>query len=287
MNSSCYEGLLKEIESDVEKCLNELIKVITDNINLKIENIISEMEKKIEIENLTNIITKIIVEIFHYFFFLSTELEIDEQYTATLKNSNLRNLISNKTLNNIQKSVKENLNEFMDIYNNNLSQLIENTKEELLKEEKNFKSNFLLENKDIKLSDIDTPGETDRSLKNFISYRLEQKAKTAAFKNFFKSITVPFIKQFEIEYKKLYKRALTMDYLKKERRKVVEISFDKIEEKIKKYYQEKKEKKNNSNEDISSETKEVKNENKKEEKGLTCDDYDNMIAQDEDLRNDN
>ena len=77
-----------------------------------------------------------------------------------------------------------------------------------------------------------------------------------------------------------------MNYLKKERRKVVEISFDKIEEKIKKYYQE-KEKKNNSNEDISTETKEVKNESKKEEKGLTCDDYDNMIAQNEDLRNDN
>ena len=121
VNSSCYEGLLKEIETEVEEKLNSLIEDIKNNLSTKIENIISEMEKKIDLKNFDEVITKIIVELFHNFFFLSTDVEIDNKYAGTLRQFHLRNSITNKTLNNIKNSVNENLNEFLDIYQNNLS----------------------------------------------------------------------------------------------------------------------------------------------------------------------
>lgn len=231
--------------------------------------------------------TRIIVELFYYFFFLSTDVEVDNQYLATYRNLNLKTKISDKTMNNIQNSVKENLNEFLDIYNKNYSQLLEKIKDELLEEEKNFKTNFLLENKDIKYSEIDIPGETKRNLETFINLNILNKVKTAAFKNFFESITIPIVKQFAIEYKNLYKKALTMDYLKNEMRKIVKISFDEIEEKIKKYYQEKEEKKKNLNEGMSVENTKEKNENKNQQIGLTNDDYNDMFAEDEDFKTNN
>ena len=287
VNSSCYEGLLREIEKDIEETLNKLIGDLVENLNLKVKNIISEMDSGIDLENLINKMTRIIVELFYYFYFLSSDVEVDNQYKATLKGLNLTTRISDKTLNNIQNSIKENLNEFLDIYNNNYSQLLEKIKEQLLQEEKNFKANFLLENKDIKFSEIDIPSETERSLEIFIYLNISNKVKTAAFKNFFKNITMPIVNQFATEYKHLYERALSMDYLKKERRKIVEISFDEIEEKIKKYYKEKEEKKKNLNEDASVEKTKEKNENTNDQIGLTNDDYNKMFAEDEDFKTDN
>ena len=287
VNSSCYEGLLREIENYIDETLNKLIEELEESLNTKIKNIISEMDKEIKLENLIDKMTRIIVELFYYFFFLSTDVEVDNQYLATYRNLNLKTKISDKTMNNIQNSVKENLNEFLDIYNKNYSQLLEKIKDELLEEEKNFKTNFLLENKDIKYSEIDIPGETKRNLETFINLNILNKVKTAAFKNFFESITIPIVKQFAIEYKNLYKKALTMDYLKNEMRKIVKISFDEIEEKIKKYYQEKEEKKKTLNEDMSVENTKEKNENKNQQIGLTNDDYNDMFAEDEDFKTNN
>ena len=285
--SSCYEGLLREIENYIDETLNKLIEELEESLNTKIKNIISEMDKEIKLENLIDKMTRIIVELFYYFFFLSTDVEVDNQYLATYRNLNLKTKISDKTMNNIQNSVKENLNEFLDIYNKNYSQLLEKIKDELLEEEKNFKTNFLLENKDIKYSEIDIPGETKRNLETFINLNILNKVKTAAFKNFFESITIPIVKQFAIEYKNLYKKALTMDYLKNEMRKIVKISFDENEEKIKKYYQEKEEKKKTLNEGMSVENTKEKNENKNQQIGLTDDDYNGMFAEDEDFKTNN
>ena len=272
VNSSCYEGLLQEIKKDVESNLRKLVRGIVQKLNAKIETIISEMNKRIRIKDLQNKMTEIIIELFSYFFFLSTDVTIDtrNKYTATYLERNLKKTISDHTLNMIQESVQKNLSDFLDIYQKNYDKLEEEIKNKLLEDVKTFQVNFMLEKKENKLVEMDNPQTLELNLKPFIHCQLSEVAKKAAFKNFFRSMISPLVKQFEIEYGKLCKKIMSEENFREKGKKIVEqtLSFQDIEAKIKKYYEEYNEKKKNNEEE-----KNVKNEQNEETKNPEKYDY--------------
>ena len=68
VDSSCYEALLRNLNKNVELIFKKLVEILKDKFNQRIEDIISETEKEINIENLETKLTEIIIELFSYFF---------------------------------------------------------------------------------------------------------------------------------------------------------------------------------------------------------------------------
>ena len=177
---------------------------------------------------------------------------------------NLKKTISDHTLNMIKESVQKNLSDFLDIYQKNYDKLEEEIKNKLLEDVKTFQVNFMLEKKENKLVEMDNPQTLELNLKPFIHCQLSEVAKKAAFKNFFRSMISPLVKQFEIEYGKLCKKIMSEENFREKGKKIVEqtLSFQDIEAKIKKYYEEYNEKKKNNEEEKNDQNEETKNPEK-------------------------
>ena len=241
VHSSCYEGLLKEINKEIECRINDLVNEIKDKLEKKIEEIISNFGKTIDRQNLQNEIIKIIVELIYYFFFLSTDLTVDpKDYHVNIESFNLNYQITNVTLSKIEEFVVQFFNEFIDIYKKNYNDLIESYKDEIMQEIDKFTMNFIIENGKFEMNSSET---MKIETKKFININISEIAEITAFKNFIRNITSPLIEQFSKEFEKLYKIAMEQKRFKDKALKILEISFDKIEQKIKQYNENEKKKK--------------------------------------------
>ena len=241
VHSSCYEGLLKEINIEIESRINNLVNKIKDKLEKKIEEIISNFGKTIDRQKLQNEIIKIIVELIYYFFFLSTELTVDpKDYHVNIESFNLNYQITNVTLSKIEEFVVQFFNEFIDIYKKNYNDLIELYKDEIMKEIDKFRMNFIIENGKFEMNSSET---IEIETKKFININISEIAEITAFKNFIRNITSPLVEQFSKEFEKLYKIAMVQKGFKDKALKILEISFDKIEQKIKQYNENEKKKK--------------------------------------------
>ena len=263
VNSSCYEGLLEKNKKLIAEKLNKLVKILKEKLNAKIENIILEIGSNIYSDNLEKKITEIIVELFSYFFFLNPDIKVDPQnnYRASLRRRMrfLQFKISDVTLEIIQSNARDYLKEFLNIYQKNLDILVEKYKEELINEINNYKMNFMMNNlsKDQKLFKIESTEESEKNLKNYIKYNLNflNITKKVAFQNFFRNITSPLIDKFSVEFSKLYNIIMSSKDSEEEAKSMIKVSFDKIEESIKKY-NEAKTKNNNENIELQQDNKE-------------------------------
>lgn len=69
VNSSCYEGLLRELGKNVEEELNILMNKIKEKVNKEIEDMVLEMDKESNIEDLKLKLIKIFLIFFIILFF--------------------------------------------------------------------------------------------------------------------------------------------------------------------------------------------------------------------------
>ena len=93
VNSSCYEGILKKVRNEIETEINELVDLLQEKLKKKIDTIISEMGRRLNVKKLEVELNKLIIELFYYFFFLSPDVEIDEynNYKARITNKGIKN----------------------------------------------------------------------------------------------------------------------------------------------------------------------------------------------------
>ena len=243
VDSSCYEALLRNLNNNMKLIFKKLVEILKDKLNQRIEDIISEMEKEINIENLETKLTEIIIELFSYFFCLSPDIKVDKQsnYKVIIRSPTgfLTYNFSDGTLNKIQNTVREFLKEFLDIYKKNLDVLVSKYKNELLKEIKTVKYNFIMNimPKNQKLFKNESEERTEKNLIILFEAKLGNIAKKVAFKNFLRNFTA-FIEKFATEFDKLYKKIIESDIFKEKGKQMIKLSFDKIEEKIKNYNEE-------------------------------------------------
>ena len=236
VDSSCYEVLLKKIK---EQAQSELIKIVNDlkqKINVKIEKLISEIDKNLNITYLRTKLIEIIVEIFNNFFYLTSEIKINEKenYKATIKTcvGDLYSSISDETLNGIKDFILNYFEDFINLFDKNYEQLVNDYTNKLSKEVIDFRKDFIIAEK---ISDITDSNELIQDLRSNIKCRIYNSVKKIAFKNLFLNAITPIVEQSKILFESLCKEAILKDNLKDEGKKMVRISFDKIEEKIKRY----------------------------------------------------
>jgi len=169
VDSSCYEALLRNLNQNVELIFKKLVEILKDKFNQRIEDIITETEKEINLENLETKLTEIIIELFSYFFCLSPDIKVDKKnnYDVIIRSRTgfLTYKFSKGTLNIIQNTVREFLKEFLDIYRKNLDIFVTKYKNELLKEINTFKYNFIMNNmpKNQKLFKIESEERTEKT----------------------------------------------------------------------------------------------------------------------------
>ena len=257
VDSACYAGLLKEVKKEIEDTLNTLVEVLEKKLNGKIDIIISEIEKNLDRKNLQTELNKIIVELFYYFFLLSPDIKVDTQnnYEAELKTNdfNLKYRISDISLNKIEEFVTKYMNEFYEIYNRNLNKIVEIYQKDLLQEIETFRMNFIIENG--KIFKMSSSLEMEKEIQSFIEINISKVAEITAFQNFIRNLIGPLIIQYASSFKELYQKI--MEKNKDKTIKMITISFDKIEQEIKKYNENKKNKKE---ENEPSSTKNVEND---------------------------
>jgi len=144
------------------------------------------------------------------------------------------------------------MNEFYEIYKSNLNQLVETYKKELLQEIESFRMKFIIENG--KIFKMSSPEEMEKEIQSFIEINISKVAEITAFKNFIRNLIEPLIMQYASSFKELYRQI--MEKNKDKTIKMIKISFDKIEQEIKKYNENKKKKEENE----PAHTKEVEND---------------------------
>ena len=263
----------------MELIFKKLVEILKDKFNQRIEDIISETEKEINLENLETKLTEIIIELFSYFFCLSPDIKVDKKnnYDVIIRiRTGFLTYFSEGTLNKIQNTVREFLKEFLDIYRKNLDIFVTKYKNELLKEINTFKYNFIMNNmpKNQNLFKIESEERTEKNLIILFEAKLGNIAKKVAFKNFFRSFTA-FIEKFAIEFDKLYKKIIESDIFKEKGKQMIKISFDKIEEKIKNYNEEIKKKNEIMQTKLEKDEKNEKEESKNN--NFSDKDYEDML----------
>ena len=248
VNSSCYEGILKKVRNEIETEINELVDLLQEKLKKKIDTIISEMGRRLNVKKLEVELNKLIIELFYYFFFLSPDVEIDEynNYKARITNKGIKNgiltfKITDALINEIKNFVVESLNEFFDIYKKNYNQLEEKYKQELFKEIESYRTKFIIENG--KVFEMESSEEIEKNVGLFINMNISKFAETIAIQNYIRNMIGPLVEQFALQFKKLYYDTMKMDLFKNEIVDMIHISFDKIEQKIKKYNENEKKKK--------------------------------------------
>ena len=239
VNSACYEGLIKDLNANIKKKLDNIVRELKRKIDIKIEKILPEIDKYIDIEKLRSKLIELIVEIFNNFFYLSSEIKISEKenYKATIQTSfgNLHSTIS--TSYNIKNFVLDYLKEFTNLFDKNYIQLVNDYTTKYSQDVKNFRNEFIATHKNF---DIDDSDNLIKELSKSIKGRIYNSAQKIAFKNLFLNIITPIISQSKLLYENLYKEAIERDNFKEEGKKMIKISFDKIEENIKEYNGKKK-----------------------------------------------
>ena len=239
VNSSCYEGILKTVRNEIEKIINNLVNILQEKLKKKIETIISEMGRKLNEKKLEEELNKLIIELFYYFFFLSPDIEVNEKnnYEAKttnkdINNVNLRFNITDALINEIKNFVVESLNEFFEIYKKNYNQLEEKYKQDLLQEIESFRTKFILENG--KVFEMKSSEEIEKHLRLFINLNISKFAEKIAIVNYIRNIIDPLVNEFALQFKILYQKTMTKEIFKNEAVGIIKISFDKIEQEIKK-----------------------------------------------------
>ena len=147
---------------------------------------------------------------------------------------------------------------------------------------------FILENG--KIFEMSSSEEMEKEIKVFIDANISKTAKITAYQNFLRNIINPLIDKFASEFEKLYEKATQRKEFKSKAIKILEISFDKLEQEIKEYNEKEKEKKIKKKETIPepSENEErlnLKNELSNNDFNDIFDDFDNFSKQkDENLK---
>ena len=226
INSSCYEGLIEDIKARIKSLVEELSEKLNNKIKIEIKNKISKMDEKSNFEDLYKENENMIRDIFFKYVHQDPDYKFGDKDQITIdSNSKIREFV--------ESYFKDTLN----IYDKNLELYLEKWSDELVKEINEFQFQFI-KNNDIK---FECPWKTDielkKIIKDFIYKNLGKKMELYCIKNSYRFIASPLIEIFRDFFYNVYLKGLNNKDFINEAKKLTGASFDKIEEKIKKYHQ--------------------------------------------------
>ena len=234
VNSSCYEGLIKEIRGIIQETINNLSEELKLKINCDVKTIISKMNEKSKFEDLYKESINIILDIFYKFIFLNPDIKIADYKKPEVKFGGNKYMISMQSQSIIKDFVIDYFKESLSSYEKNLNSILSNHTKELCNEIISFQMEFNQQNDNL-LKTPWTSIELGKILKKYLHDNLEEKAKLANLKNSFSFISSPIIKKFEDYFIGSYNKGMTRPEFIKNAKEVIKIPFNIIEKQIKDY----------------------------------------------------
>ena len=269
VHSSCYEGLINQIKSEVINMINNLSIDLKEKIKIKIQKILSDINEKTKIDYIYQELTNIIIDLFYKYIFLSSDIKLE--YTKGTKTPEVtigedKFCISLKSQSDIKDFAIEYYKQIYNIYSKNLEDILTTNSTELSNKIIAFQLDFNKKNDNLLKTSWDS-SQLQTILKSNIHDEFSQNIKIALFKNAFNYIITPFIEQLNSYFIDSYKFAMKEPEFVNKATEAAKISFDKIVDKINEYNENIKNKKE---EDIPKEIttteipKDIKNQDKKE-----------------------
>lgn len=234
INSSCFEGLAKEIKCLIKETLNNLTADLKDNIDLDMQSTTEKMNEKSTINDLYGETIKLIFNIFYKFVFLDPQAKITDLKNPKIKLNNKEYPTSSKSINDIKRFVIDYFKEALNIYQKKIDEIISKYSKELATEIITFQLEFNQQNDNL-LKVQWTSLELEKVLYEYIYDSFSKKAEIALLKNSFSFISTPIIARFKEYFETSYNQGMEQKKFKEAINKIIKVPFDNIERKIKQY----------------------------------------------------
>ena len=234
INSSCYEGLSKEIKSLIGEFMDDLGKDLKQSIELEVEEIKSKFNEESKIEDLYKEIILIILDIFYKYIFLSTQSKVSNFEKLEVTFGKNKYPVSSNCQKFVKAFVIDYFKECLISYEKNLKIILEKYTKELCNEIMAFQLEFNQQN-DYLLKFSWTSIELEKIMKNYIHDNFAKKAKLAALKNSLTFIVEPLINQFTLFFIQAYKKAMEKPEFKETISQIIKVPFDNLKRKVKQY----------------------------------------------------
>ena len=183
IKSSCYEGILNEVKKKIKETIEKLMNELKNKSNSEANKIISSMTINSKIETLHKETENIITALFFQYFFLSTNVKINQRFNRG-ELGDLKYNISENSKNIIKDFSIQYFEEIMKIYQDNIDSLINIYSKELLNEIMTFQNDFNRENDNL-LEVKFTSSEMENSLQNYIYKKNIKNNRINCIKKFF------------------------------------------------------------------------------------------------------
>ena len=204
------------------------------------------MDENTKIVDLYKEMKNVILHVLYKYFFLTPNNDINFEETPQIKCEDIEFSFSQQSLDILDDFIIEYFREVLCIYQNNLENFLTKYSKELANDislyqiQFNTKHNHLLDN-------IFNTIELDLILRNELKEKLNKKAELAALKNSFQFIVEPLIEKIGAYFTELYNQGMNQKKFIEYATDTIKVSFDEIENKIKKYNEDLKEKKKKKN----------------------------------------
>ena len=241
VKSSIFEGLISEISEKIKITIYCFTESLKSQINKEVKNFIEKMDENIEFLAIKEKTKTIILNVFYRYFVLTPDDKIKFDEKGVIKCGDVEFSFSEKSMEYLDSFIVDYFQEILNCYENNLMNFLSKYSKELANDISIFTVQFNSKNEGL-LNDFPTNIEMDVILKKELKEKLIKKAELAALKNAFIFIVEPLINKIGEYFIEIYKQGITQKKFIEYARDSVKVSFNEIEEKIKKYNEKEKEK---------------------------------------------
>ena len=238
INSACYEGLIKDVEKNINTKISNINEILNVKINSLVKEIISLMNEESKLEDFYKKYIIIILNIFYKYLYIDPEINVEDTEKPEIKFEETKLKISEEIIILIKDFINDYFNECMKSLDSNINQILKEQSEKISKEIYSYQLEYNVNHEN--LLDIKTNLEMQSIIKVEIYDKIYKKAKLTAFKNCFSFLIKPFIENVGTFFNTLFKKGMDRKDFKEKIDEIIKIPFNIIEEKIKEYEERKK-----------------------------------------------
>lgn len=244
VKSSIYEGLIEDIKNKIQNDIKLLTNNLKDIINMEVHKILLNMNKDGKIEDLYKQTKNIILNVLYKYCVLSPEVQIERIDDPKIKFMDTDFSFSDSSIFILDEFIINYFKECLINYEKNLNEFLSKYTKELSNEIMIFQLQYIQKSEGL-FSIAFTQKELEIINKQYILEKLNKKIELTVLKNSFSYIVIPIIVKIGEFFVGLYNGGLKQKSFLDKASSIVKISFDEIENKIRKYNEDfkKKEKK--------------------------------------------
>ena len=236
VKSSIYQFFINLLKLNIQIKIDDLKTEIKSEIKEDIKNILKSFGDNSEIKDLKEPLYLIILNAFYKYFLLKPDAKIESNENPRVKFGEIKFQFSERFFSELLKFIAEYLNHIMDIYEINLKKCVKEYAKNLSLELVEFQNQFNRNNNNL-LMCLLTSFEFESTVKNDIMNLLQKKVELTILKNSFLFIIEHLLNKINEYFDGIFKKEMEQRKFYEKAIGSVKISFDKIEQNIKKYNQ--------------------------------------------------